>query len=362
MNMDTATRAQAARLLAMFQSAGAVLFETSILQPAETLLDLYGEDIRARAFVTHDPLQGERMLRPDFTVPVVQRHMETGSGTARYTYCGEVFRQQQDDQARASEYLQVGYELFDGSDPAVADAEVFALFSRALQGVGLRASTGDMSILTAAVAGLATTGRRKSALMRHIWRPHRFRQLLDRFGGKTLVPPSRAALLAEPDPLARAVPLHGLRRQQEIADRIAALQQDAHEPPISQEQVALLDNVLAVKATSPKALKHLQELARDMPALQASVANMSARLDALDGLGIDVATLDFQTSYGRVSMEYYDGFVFGFHAESPGPMPPVATGGRYDALTRVLGQGRSIPAVGGVIRPALLTALSGGAA
>ena len=34
--------------------------------------------------------------------------------------------------------------------------------------------------------------------------------------------------------------------------------------------------------------------------------------------------------------------------------PPVALGGRYDALTLRLGQGREIPAVGGVIRPDLM--------
>jgi len=39
----------------------------------------------------------------------------------------------------------------------------------------------------------------------------------------------------------------------------------------------------------------------------------------------------------------------------------VASGGRYDALTAVLGQGRSIPAVGGVIRPGLLADLGAGA-
>jgi ATP phosphoribosyltransferase regulatory subunit len=58
-------------------------------------------------------------------------------------------------------------------------------------------------------------------------------------------------------------------------------------------------------------------------------------------------------------MEYYDGFVFGF----VGPrddLPAVATGGRYDALTAVLGQGRAIPAVGGVIRPDILAALEDG--
>ena len=87
-------RAEALRLQAGFINAGAVVLETSILQPADLLLDLYGEDIRARAYVTSDPLRGEQMLRPDFTVPVVQMHMAEGAEPARYTYAGEVFRRQ----------------------------------------------------------------------------------------------------------------------------------------------------------------------------------------------------------------------------------------------------------------------------
>jgi ATP phosphoribosyltransferase regulatory subunit len=74
-----AARAEAARLTAHFMAAGAVPIEADILQPADILLDLYGEDIRARAYVTHDPLRGEMMLRPDFTVPVVQMHMTSGA-------------------------------------------------------------------------------------------------------------------------------------------------------------------------------------------------------------------------------------------------------------------------------------------
>ena len=35
----------------------------------------------------------------------------------------------------------------------------------------------------------------------------------------------------------------------------------------------------------------------------------------------------------------------------------MATGGRYDALTAVLGQGGAIPAVVGVIRPGVLVEL-----
>jgi ATP phosphoribosyltransferase regulatory subunit len=105
-------------------------------------------------------------------------------------------------------------------------------------------------------------------------------------------------------------------------------------------------------------LRHLSRLARGMPALGPAVARLDARLGALAAKGIAVDTLDFEAGYGRTTMEYYDGFVFGFYAANP-DMPPVATGGRYDALTAVLGQGRSIPAVGGVIRPALVAQLRG---
>ena len=63
--------------------------------------------------------------------------------------------------------------------------------------------------------------------------------------------------------------------------------------------------------------------------------------------------LDFEGSYGRTSMEYYDGFVFGFYSETYKDLAPVATGGRYDALTERMGQGKRIPAVGAVLRPDL---------
>ena len=189
-----AIRAEAERLFAAFQAAGAVAVEADLLLPAETLLDLYGEDIRARAYVTSDPLQGEMMLRPDFTVPVVQAHMAHGADPARYCYMGEVFRKQAHLGNRASEYLQVGFEVFDRSAPEAADAEVFALFSGMLDGLGLRAVTGDIGILMAAVRGLDTTARRKAALLRHIWRPKRFRALLDRFAGREALPVARAGL------------------------------------------------------------------------------------------------------------------------------------------------------------------------
>ncbi|WP_238365563.1 ATP phosphoribosyltransferase regulatory subunit [Mesobacterium pallidum] len=352
------TKEEAQGLLDRFLATGASQVDTGVLQPAGTLLDLYGEDIRARAFVTHDPLRGELMLRPDFTVPVVQRHMAEGAEPARYTYMGEVFRMQEDEALnRPTEYIQVGYEIFDRENPAEADAEVYALIREALAPLHLHAATGDIGILIAAVQGLATSERRKAALMRHLWRPRRFRALLERFSGKRQMPDTRRALLD--GKVTCTAPQIGLRSAAEVADRIDALREDAATPPISREQLDLVEAVAQVKETCPFALERLRDLAVDLPAIADAVDRLAARIDALAARGVDVEQLDFEATYGRTSMEYYDGFVFGFYASGRPDLPPVATGGRYDALTRQLGAGREIPAVGGVIRPGLAVELGG---
>ncbi len=356
-----ANKARAAELRARFEAAGALPVDCAVLQPAEILLDLYGEDIRTRAYVTSDPVQGEVMLRPDFTVPVVQMHMSQGAEPARYTYAGEVFRRQEEHPERASEYQQVGYEVFDRTDAAESDAEVFALFSQMLEGLPLRAVTGDIGILMAAVEGLDASSARRAALMRHLWRPRRFRALLDRFSGRVPVPPSRKALLAAADPMKDAGPVIGLRGEDEIAERVAALRDESADGPLAREQVELLETLLKVSETCQFALEQLRDIAVDMPAIVPAVERFARRCDALEARGVDVASLSFEASYGRSSMEYYDGFVFGFVAEGRPDWPPIATGGRYDALTRRLGRGAEIPAVGGVIRAGLVVDLEGGA-
>lgn len=353
--MSLKSRALAAQLRARFEETGAQPIDPAILQSAETLLDLYGEEIRGRAYVTADPGRGELMLRPDFTVPVVEAHLTTGALPARYTYAGEVFRRQEAHPERASEYLQVGFEIFDPEAPAQSDAEVFGLIAEMVAPWDLRPVTGDIGLLIAAVAGTDMSEARRAALLRHIWRPRRFRALLDRYCGKTPVPDKRAALLAHKDPLAGVEVVTGLRSRDEIAARISALRADAAGPRLSRDQVALIDAVLSVRETCPNALEQLRDLAVDLPGISGALERLEQRLEALAARGVSVDTLAFEGSYGRTSMEYYDGFVFGFVADRRPDLPPVATGGRYDALTARMGA--SIPAVGGVIRPDLLLQL-----
>jgi ATP phosphoribosyltransferase regulatory subunit len=254
--------------------------------------------------------------------------------------------------------------VFDRQAPAAADAEVFALFAMLLKDTTARPVTGDIGILMAAVRGLDTTPRRKAALLRHIWRPKRFRALLDRFAGRAPMPEARTRLLERlaqdtPEALMTAAgTFTGLRAPEEITARAAALIEDAATAPIAAPEAALLYDLLSLEAPAQAALTHLRGITPLLPAIAPAVDRFATRLDALKANGIDITTLPFQASHGRTSLEYYDGFVFSFHAADPA-LPPVASGGRYDALTAVLGQGRSIPAVGGVIRPGLVAALKG---
>ncbi|WP_417702049.1 ATP phosphoribosyltransferase regulatory subunit [Pseudophaeobacter sp.] len=356
----SSTLALAARLRMTFEAAGAQVVDPPLLQPAGTLLDLYGEDIRARAYVTSDAVRGEQMLRPDFTLPVVQMHMREGAEPARYTYSGEVFRRQEQDPDRASEYLQVGYEVFERDDPAGADAEVFALIALQLRGLPLRAATGDIGILMAAVQGLDTTEVRKAALMRHIWRPRRFRALLDRYAGRSPVPEARLKLLSSEGVLTGSAPVLGKRSEAEVDARIDLLRADAAAPPLAENELLALEALMAVRETVPFALEQMRDIAVDLPAITPALDRLDTRVAALKARGIDIDGLDFEASYGRTSMEYYDGFVFGFYAAARPDLPPIASGGRYDALTRQLGQDGDIPAVGGVLRPDLMLMLEEG--
>jgi ATP phosphoribosyltransferase regulatory subunit len=358
--------AELARVIAALSATGALRVEPEVLQPADVLLDLYGEDIRARAFTVRDE-GGEMMLRPDFTVPIVRLHMDAGAEPARYVYCGPVWRRQEAGSARPREYLQAGFEIFEAGDAAAQDAEALAVIRGALGDAPVRIVTGDLGLILAAIDALPTSAARKAALRRHVWRPGRFHALLHRYGeGHAAAAAARSEMLAAEIAggtralIAAGGVEMGLRDADEVAARVARLAAEAGTEPLRREDVDRLEAVLAVEGTATAALADLRRLARGLPLLDAAVDRYARRLEALAVRGIAPEDLRFEGSFGRTTLEYYDGFVFGALPVGRDDLPPIATGGRYDALTRVLGQGEGIPAVGGIIRPEALMALREG--
>src|SRR5580658_2166215 len=147
---------RAQKLVASYVRAGYAQIEPPILVPAEPFLDLSGEDIRRRMFLTSDPLGRELCLRPDLTIPVSRAYLASPAAgkAAGYCYLGPVFRHRE---GLAAEFLQAGIESFARTDTAAADAEMLALGLEATTLYGLASPQiriGDVGLFSAFVAAL----------------------------------------------------------------------------------------------------------------------------------------------------------------------------------------------------------------
>ncbi|HET7410612.1 MAG TPA: ATP phosphoribosyltransferase regulatory subunit, partial [Paracoccaceae bacterium] len=145
----------------------------------------------------------------------------------------------------------------------------------------------------------------------------------------------------------------------EVIARARRLASEAAEPPMPAADARLIAEVLAVKGPAPEAAARLRRIAEAV-GIGPAIDCFEARLAALEAEGIETGELAFDAAFGR-NLEYYDGFVFEMRAPGGAVHPPLAGGGRYDAMTVRLGAGARVPAVGGIIRPEAVLAAGGGA-
>ncbi|OJU98453.1 MAG: ATP phosphoribosyltransferase regulatory subunit, partial [Shinella sp. 65-6] len=144
----------ASDLVADLEGLGTERVDTPVIQPAEPFLDMAGEDLRRRIFMTESETGKSLCLRPEFTIPVCLRHIETATGTPRrYAYLGEVFRQRREG---ANEFYQAGIEDLGEPDIARADARIVRdalhVIANRLPGTPLSVTLGDQGVFEAVVA------------------------------------------------------------------------------------------------------------------------------------------------------------------------------------------------------------------
>ena len=375
---------QARSLLLTFTAAGYEAVAPAIIQPADIFLDVVGEDLRGRTYVFTDPEGTELCLRPDLTVPTCRLHWDRygrADASGKYCYNGPAFRFQPEgsDAAHPREFRQAGIEYFGSSNHVAADGEVLLHILEALKAAGLEdysVTIGDLSIFAALLAALPMPDRWRQRLRTQFWRPEAFRselqelaldpaaategipgELLEAVGNAK--PENREAAVV--DYLERQnIELIGARSAAEIAESVANAVEDAAAEPLSEETRNLLATYLDVSAPARAAGARLKDLA------QASGVNLSGPLEAYEkrlrqfaSLGIELNKLHFSAEFGR-TLEYYTGFVFEVLAPELDSASPVAGGGRYDKLMRVVGATVDVPAVGAMIHTErLLTAVQG---
>src|SRR6185437_11848648 len=354
--------ARAEALVVSYERAGYRRHAPAILQPAEPFLDLSGEDIRRRMYLTTAPGGAEFCLRPDLTIPVSRDYLASPSaGTpAGFCYLGPVFRHRSDGGA---EFLQAGIESFGRADKAAADAEMLYLGLEATAGYGLALPdirTGDVALFASLIAGLDLPPAWKRRLVKDFNRKTNLAQDLDRLvlGGNNSRPEYQGVLaaLAGSDPKGAhalvtdllsiaGINAVGGRSVAEIAERFleqAALGASARLP---RDVRALIERFLAIAGDPDEAAAELRAINGDANiALGDALDQFETRTGFLAAHGVDLPRVRFSTAFGR-GFDYYTGFVFEL-TDPARTGDPLVAGGRYDGLLTRLGSIDSIPAVG----------------
>ncbi len=359
----TAPDPRAEALLAHFERAGYTRAAPDFLQPAEPFLDLSGEDIRRRMYLTTDADGRELCLRPDLTIPVACDYLKSSAAgaPAGFCYLGPVFRQRS---GLSGEFLQAGIESFGRKDQAAADAEMLALGFEACSHYGLDSPeirVGDVALFSALIATLDLAPAWKRRLVKDFNRKANLASDLDRLARDAAKgrPEYQGVLaaLAGSDPTAAhalvtdllsiaGISAVGGRSVDEIADRFLEQAALGAGTGLPGETRALIERFLAISGDPDAAAVELRALAADSgTALDPVIDLFESRTGFLAARGIDVSRIRFSTAFGR-GLDYYSGFVFELHDPHGRLDRQLVAGGRYDGLLTRLGSAAPIPAVG----------------
>jgi ATP phosphoribosyltransferase regulatory subunit len=354
---------RAEALVASFERAGYTRVAPAILQPAEPFLDLSGEDIRKRMFLTTDPHGRELCLRPDLTIPVSRDYLASPSAGKAHGFCylGQVFRHRQN---ASSEFLQAGIESFGRPDIAAADAEMLALGLDTTAHYGLATPDihiGDVGLFAALIAALDLAPAWKRRLIKDFNHKTSLAQDLERLtiSASHARPEYQGVLaaLAGSDPKGAhalvtdllsiaGISAVGGRSVGEIADRFLEQAALGAQTSLPRETRALIERFLAVAGDPDEAAAELRTIAKDGSLkLNAALDLFESRTGFLAARGVDVRRIKFSTAFGR-GLDYYTGFVFELHDPQGRAAGQLVAGGRYDGLLTRLGSAKPIPAVG----------------
>ena len=348
------------RLSAHFSACGYVPASPPVLQPVEPFLELSGEDIRRRIFVTQDATGAELCLRPEFTIPVCRLHQATRPGeSADYSYLGPVFRVAAGE---PDEFVQGGIESIGRTDTPAADAEVLGL---ALEGLDLLGRSdvavrlGDMGLTHAFLDALAVPPVAKRRTLRAIAAG----RSLDEVANAAQTEDRHAGLLAAiqgqdagavrafvEDVLSIAgISQVGGRSAGAIAERFLAKAsaQAQGGAGLNAGNRELIERYCAIGGDPDAAAAAVRALAREAgltPAgLDAALALFEERTGFMAARGLPVERFRFSGGFAR-NLDYYTGFIFEVTGARGGPT--LVGGGRYDGLLQQLGSPVPLPAVG----------------
>tara|TARA_R110002126_G_scaffold151287_21_gene298268 strand:- start:5342 stop:6454 length:1113 start_codon:yes stop_codon:yes gene_type:complete len=335
------------------------LVETPIVQHAEPFLNMAGEDLRRRIFLTQSISGETKCLRPEFTIPVCSQHILDHENTPkRYAYLGQVFRQRRDG---PTEFFQAGIEDLGHEDLANADATAIAnaigLVSECAVNQNVQVTMGDQAIFAAVLDALGLPKGWQARLLNAFGD----QSSLDEMLLKLAKPEEQVALDGELNDIiksenkdhlaehltklmkATGYSTNASRSPADIAHRVVEKRR-LSQVSLSENELAILREFLSIKISLDSAVAKLEAFASHSGlAIEPSLKSFSERISQLVAMDIDISTIGYGAAFGR-PLDYYTGLVF--EIIDTDTQEVLAGGGRYDRLMELLGAGKTIPAVG----------------
>jgi len=359
----TASRAPAfsSELAALIAGRDAELVDIPVIQPADQFLDMAGEDLRRRIFLTENEHGQSLCLRPEFTIPVCRNHIERNAATPkRYAYLGEVFRQRREG---GNEFFQAGIEDLGDANRARADARSLADAIATIRLVAPRSKIetllGDQAIFEAVLAALGLPRGWQKKLVRAFGNHAHLKGLLEDLASdrrRNVLPDRLARLVEKGDETGLAAELEadmqtgGLspaagRAPVEIARRLIEKASLAS-VRLPKRTIAALEEFLAIRVPLAMASGYLLGFARANEFdLGLALEQFEARAVSVIEAGIGNEAIIYDAAFGR-PLDYYTGLVYEIHAVDHAALGAIVGGGRYDRLLTMLGAVGSIPGVG----------------
>lgn len=362
-------------VLSVFKRAGYARLEPPILQPADIFLDLSGEEIRHRLFVTIDSEGHEWALRPEFTIPVALAYLTSPDAgkVMNFSYSGPIFRVRQGE---ADEFVQSGIESFGRMDREATDAEILTRAYEAVVEAGetkIDIKLGDMGLFSALLSalGLQPVWQRRlkrafakgaldtqalSSMVNTAPETMKHAGLLNALEGQD---PKAARVFVEDLLQIAGISTVGGRSAAEIAERFLGQASNASEGALPNNARQVLEAYSAIEGDPDTASFALRALADDAQLdLDAALDAFDTRAGFIAARGVPFNEISYSARFGR-NLDYYTGVVFEFRRSGDLMGRPLVGGGRYDRLLQTLGATSPVPAVGCAV---FIDRLEGGAA
>ncbi|PKB70993.1 MAG: hypothetical protein BZY87_07840 [SAR202 cluster bacterium Io17-Chloro-G6] len=361
------------RLRQLLTGYGYRLLETPVLEPTELFMRKSGGELASQLYSFTDAGSSAVSMRPEFTSPIMRHYLENAaeiSLPARWQYCGPVFRFDTSHPEASGQFTQVGGE-FIGSSEITADVEVLNLAVAVPAQLGLEGwslQLADLDILDSLLDPLGVSERVRSFIIRSMPRLREGRSAVPRFleegrylhlvgGANGHLDPEDAALRQAvqglDDVQARSVLLGllqwnsadqlGQRTPEDVVERLLNKIRGAGSEDGLLQGLELASDLAVIKGEPDQALESVRKI----------LASVGANQDAADRLSEVVRLLsNGPDTKGRIVLDfglvrglaYYNGVIFEVgHPDWP---DSLGGGGRYDTLSRALGGGGAVPALG----------------